>query len=218
MIGVDTLHSALTDYNDPNKSDITKAGDLALDAAKGAAVLEASELGAAAGEAAGLAVAGALLAVVPIGEICGPLLAPVLGSLGALVGGAVAGAVTGFVMDEAKELWDNYGEGAVKGIENLCDDIHEEASKVADWTEHVAEEAWHKGTEELKHINKVLQDKLKKVVNYIANTEKGIAEDADEILNVIGCDNSLGKNRCNANPLCFWCNNRSECWAKANST
>ena len=40
-------------------------------------------------------------------------ISPVLGSLGALVGGAVAGAVTGFVMDEAKELWDNYGEGAV---------------------------------------------------------------------------------------------------------
>ena len=173
-------------------------------------------MGAAAGEAAGVAAAGALLAIVPIGEILGPALAPVLGSLGALVGGAVAGAVVGFAMDEAKEVWDKYGDGAVKEIGDLCDDVHQEAHKVADWTEHVAEATWHKGSEELKHIDKVLLDKEKKVVNYIANTAKGVAEDADKVLNILGCDNALGKNKCNANPLCYWCNNKSECWEKLN--
>ena len=173
-------------------------------------------MGAAAGEAAGLAAAGALLAIVPIGEILGPALAPVLGSLGALVGGAVAGAVVGFAMDEAKEVWDKYGDGAVKEIGHLCDEVHQEAHKIADWTEHVAEEAWHKGSEELKHVNKMIHDKEKKVVNYIANTAKGVAEDADKVLNILGCSDALGKNRCNANPLCYWCNNKSECWAKLN--
>ena len=202
------------DWNDPNKSTVTKVGDIALDADKAVVVLAAGELGAAIGEAAGEAIGNAIGLALdvctppPIGEIVGPLLGTILGNIGGIVGGIVASDVAGFVMDEAKKLWDYVSSHP----DEILDELHDAAHAVEDWTASVAKEAWH----DIEHAGHVIIDAEGKAIKFVANCiEKGTKADcAKQTLEAaykeVTCS-SFSQQDCNGHPICSWCEIDNNC-------
>lgn len=196
-----------SDWNDPDKDTITKVGDVAFDAAKGAAMLYGGEVGAMVGEAVGNVLGASLACLIPppLGEALAPLLGAAMGHLLGFVGGVVGAELAGFVMDKGKKLWDKYGSKKIHaigdGIEYLYDSVHDEVNKIEDWTKHVAKDTW----KEIKHINRKIHDLENKAINFIGDVGDGIAKEATALGRDLTCSDRLSFKACNFLPNCRHC-------------